>query len=167
MCSAIAGGRRRSIRLSWHDYAGHAGYLVTLCIHNRTPLLGKVVETRVELSSVGQLIHDLWIITPQIRPGVTLDAFIVMPDHFHAIVFLPSAMRQSSGFSCPARPPRSLGSLIAGYKSACTSRVNALLGTKGLPVWQRNYHERVIRDARALLCMRRYIAANPARWGRR
>jgi REP element-mobilizing transposase RayT len=96
--------------------------------------------------------------------GVILDAFVVMPDHLHAIAFLPTAKQQRSGLPCPARPPRSLGSLIAGYKSACTSRVNALLGTKGLRMWQRNYHERVISDARALLCMRRYIAANPARW---
>jgi REP element-mobilizing transposase RayT len=95
---------------------------------------------------------------------VILDAFVVMPDHLHAIAFLPTAKQQRSGLPCPARPPRSLGSLIAGYKSACTSRVNALLGTKGLRMWQRNYHERVIRDARALLCMRRYIAANPGRW---
>jgi REP element-mobilizing transposase RayT len=31
-------------------------------------------------------------------------------------------------------------------------------------VWQRNYYERVIRGARELAAVRRYIAGNPARW---
>jgi REP element-mobilizing transposase RayT len=121
-------------------------------------------ESIIQLSPVGQIVQALWVNTSQIRPGILLDAFIVMPDHFHAIVFLPGSAEPRFESSVLARPRRSLGSLIAGYKSACTSRVNTFLGTKGFKVWQRNYHERVIRDARALEQMRRYITANPARW---
>ena len=62
------------------------------------------------------------------------------------------------------RPPRSLGSFIAGFKSAVTKRINQHRGTPGAPVWQRNYYEYIIRDDRALNAIRRYIAENPMRW---
>ncbi|MFL5401881.1 MAG: transposase, partial [Gemmatimonadales bacterium] len=90
------------------------------------------------------------------------DAFVVMPNHFHAIVFLPKA--PLSSLPSFAREPGSLGSLIAGYKAVCTSRINTLLGVVTYKIWQRNYYESLIRNAGALAAMRRYIAANPARW---
>jgi putative transposase len=158
----IRGGRRLSIRLPDHIYSGNAAYLITLCTHKRAHLFGRVVENKVELSPIGQLVQDLWVTTPLVRPGVSLDAFVVMPDHMHAIVLIPEfAQRSRQTFT---RLPRSLGSLVAGFKSACTSQANALLGTRGFKIWQRNYYERVIRDGRSLHQMRRYIAANPARW---
>ena len=60
--------------------------------------------------------------------------------------------------------PRSLGAFIAGFKSIATKRINALRDTPGMPVWQRNYWEHIIRNERALHAIRRYIAANPSRW---
>jgi hypothetical protein len=57
-----------------------------------------------------------------------------------------------------------LGAFVAGFKSAVTRRVNAMRETPGGAVWQRNYYERVIRDARALHIARRYVADNPLRW---
>jgi REP element-mobilizing transposase RayT len=158
----LHGGRRLSIRLPNHDYSGNAAYLITLCTHRRAHLFGTVVDNTVELSPIGQLVQDLWVRTPVVRPGVSLDAFVVMPDHMHATVLIPEfGQRLRQTFP---RPPRSLGSLIAGFKSVCTSQVRALTGTTELRVWQRNYHERWIRDATALDRIRRYIAANPARW---
>jgi len=62
------------------------------------------------------------------------------------------------------RPPRSLGSFVAGFKSAATLRINRSRGTPGAPVWQRNYHDRIIRSMRHLRAARRYIHNNPARW---
>jgi REP element-mobilizing transposase RayT len=115
------------------------------------------------LSPLGRIARDLWLRTAEIRPGVILDAFVIMPNHMHAIVALPAASRPKAGSGSFRRAGGSLGSLVAGYKAACTSEMQRLLGTRQ-PLWQRNYHERVIRDARALEQMRRYIAANPARW---
>ena len=60
--------------------------------------------------------------------------------------------------------PGSLGAIIRAFKSAVTKRINALRGTPGARVWQRNYYERIIRDERALNAIRRYIAENPQRW---
>jgi REP element-mobilizing transposase RayT len=62
------------------------------------------------------------------------------------------------------RKPRSLGSLIAGFKGITSKRINDARGTPGDPVWQRNYFERVIRNEGELQRIREYIAINPGRW---
>jgi len=61
-------------------------------------------------------------------------------------------------------PKRSLGAIVGSFKSACTKRINELRGTPGLAVWQRNYHERIIRNDNELHAFREYILNNPARW---
>jgi REP element-mobilizing transposase RayT len=81
----------------------------------------------------------------------------------------PTSNRAAGGGSWrPAGPaPASIGALVAGFKAASAARINAMRGTVGRPVWQRNYYERVIRSERELDRIRRYIAANPARWAER
>ncbi len=99
-----------------------------------------------------------------------------MPNPLHAMVWMvaddmtPAPRVGATGRApLPKTPrrgpaPRSLGSLIAGFKSAATKRINALRGTPGIPVWQRNYYEHIIGDETALQSIRRYIAQNPLRW---
>lgn len=61
--------------------------------------------------------------------------------------------------------PRSLGAMVAGYKSAVTKRIHTETAEISLKIWQRNYYERVIRNERELNAIRRYIQNNPRRWG--
>lgn len=64
-------------------------------------------------------------------------------------------------------PPRgALSSVVGAFKSAVTRERNRELGTPGAPLWQRNYHEHVIRNDDDLRRIRRYIADNPLRWAR-
>ncbi|MEW6265663.1 MAG: transposase [Thermodesulfobacteriota bacterium] len=62
------------------------------------------------------------------------------------------------------RTPRSVGSLIAGFKSVTTRRINEVRHMAGRPVWQRNYYEHIIRDDESLNRIRQYICDNPGRW---
>ena len=61
--------------------------------------------------------------------------------------------------------PKSLGSFVAGFKSAATTRINDRRDMPGAPVWQRNYHDRIIRTERHWRAAREYIRRNPAEWG--
>ena len=101
-----------------------------------------------------------------------LDEFIVMPDHFHGIVVINNDhfngdvgmtghVVGAHGRAPLHREPRSLGSLMAGFKSAVTKRINELRQTSGQPVWQRNYFDRIIRNDRELNYIRDYIMNNP------
>jgi putative transposase len=77
-----------------------------------------------------------------------------------------SKNRQSSRPIISGVAPKSLGAIVGGFKSAVTKCVNESRGTSGIPVWQRNYHDRIIRNDRELNAIREYITANPANWSR-
>lgn len=168
--------RRRSIRLPHHDYSQPGGYFVTICADGLKCLFGEVVDGSVRLSKYGNIVRDEWLRTPQIRREIQVDAFVVMPNHFHGIVFIEDDGANPVGAhrraptnrgACHAplrRKPKSIGSIIAGFKSAVTRRINEARALPGAPVWQRNYYEHVIRNESDLNGIRDYIASNPARW---
>jgi hypothetical protein len=57
-----------------------------------------------------------------------------------------------------------LGRLIGTFKTVSNRRINDLQDTQGAQLWQRNYHERVIRNGLAMDALRRYVANNPVLW---
>ncbi|HSQ13512.1 MAG TPA: transposase, partial [Candidatus Deferrimicrobium sp.] len=57
-----------------------------------------------------------------------------------------------------------LSKVLGRFKMVSAKQINALRGSSGQPLWQRNYYEHVIRDDRSLNRIRQYIADNPARW---
>jgi REP element-mobilizing transposase RayT len=58
----------------------------------------------------------------------------------------------------------SIASIIGGFKSAVSRRINEQRGTPGAPVWQRNYYEHIIRNDNELNAIREYIVNNPLKW---
>jgi REP element-mobilizing transposase RayT len=167
--------QRRSIRLRNYDYAANGAYFVTICAFQRECLFGEVVDGEMRMNDFGVIVRKEWERSTPIRAELSIDAYVVMPNHFHGIVHIdvgahgvrPGEMAEHFGWAhgrAFLRSPKSLGSFIAGFKSAVTKHINQSRGTAGVPVWQRNYYERVIRDDRELDALREYIVANPARW---
>lgn len=166
---------RHTVRLSAYDYRQAGAYFITLCAYQHELSFGEIVDDEMRLNVYGHMVADEWMETAIIRPGVFLDEFVVMPNHFHAIVFLPDhvdasnsvgahSRAPSGGESSLSRTPRSLGGLVAGFKSTVTKQINTLRASPGTPVWQRNYYEHIIRDEAALQRIRAYINDNPAAW---
>jgi REP element-mobilizing transposase RayT len=171
--------RRRSIRLKGYDYSQKGAYFVTICTHNRKCLLGEMLGEKIRLGKAGEIVADEWVKTTKIRHEVDLDTFVVMPNHFHAIVWLlcRGADVETENVSTvqvtptkksnqPVGPqPQSIGALMAGFKSAVTKRINKYQDTPGHPFWQRNYYEHVIRDEEELNRARQYMFMdNPKKW---
>ncbi len=86
-------GRYRSetTRLQSHNYAGPGYYFVTICTKNRLPWFGEIVNGKMQLSDSGRILSYEWQQTTRRRPNVIIDEWIIMPDHFHAIVQILSA----------------------------------------------------------------------------
>ncbi len=151
---------RRSIRLKSFDYSRPGAYFITVGTQNRRPLFGRIISDQVQLSPAGQMISSVWSELPVHYPGVSLDDFIVMPNHVHGIIVLKEAGIDE---------PISLGDVVHRFKSFTTARYRRAVREDGWPafdrrLWHRNYYERIVRDRAALLAIRRYIAANPRCW---
>ena len=80
--------RRRSIRLKGYDYTQAGAYFVTVVTYGRECLFGDVVDGDMVLNENGQIIVEEWVRTADIRPNVSLDVFIVMPNHIHSIIMI-------------------------------------------------------------------------------
>jgi putative transposase len=149
---------RRSTRLTGYDYSAGGAYFVTICVEDRQCKLGRVEGGNVVLSATGAVVAECWEQLNKKYADVELDQFVVMPNHFHAII----GLCPSVGAGSPR--PVSLGQIMGFYKYETTKRVNEAIGTPGAKLWQRGYFDHVIRTDRSLEAIREYIFTNPSRW---
>jgi putative transposase len=165
--------KRRSIRLPGYDYTQPGAYFITIDTHQRTCLFGEIAHGGMRLNECGEIARAEWLKTAEIRREIELDEFIVMPNHFHAIITIMEcgngfvgAQRRCAPTHTPKSNviPKSIGAIVRAYKSAVTYRINRIRRTPGTPVWQRNYWEHIIRDEHDLSRIREYIRNNPAQW---
>jgi len=147
---------RQSTRLRGYDYSSQGGYFVTICVENREPLLGEVIGGQMIANDVGDIVYETWQDLPTRFPTVVLDAFIVMPNHVHGIVFL-------TGETGATEAP-SLGLVMRAFKSISAIKCNRHLQRSGASFWQSRFHDRIIRDEKAHDAIRAYIENNPAFW---
>ena len=149
---------RSSQRLQCHDYSTPGAYFVTICVQQRECLLGQVAGGLMDCNAAGQMIDRWWRKLPSKFPSLTLDEFGIMPNHVHGILSLEASQGE------PA-----LGDVAEWLKTMTTNeyiRGVKTLGWRGFPgrLWQRNYHDHVVRDPEELGRIRQYIRENPARW---
>ena len=161
---------RRSIRLPGRDYAQPGFYFVTLCTYERQCLFD---DPRVR-----RIAEHHWESLPYSFDTVSLDTWIVMPNHLHGIVLLRSSPSPAQEFNEPGAvgknepaaentatlKPRPLGTIIRTYKRSVTGHVHRERMFEGSGIWQRGYWERIVRDDAELTAIRRYIVNNPIRW---
>jgi len=76
---------RKTLRLSTFDYSTPGAYFVTIATQTRRAIFGSPNDTAaVDLNDVGRMIEHWWTKLPQKFPSVSMDAHVVMPDHFTA-----------------------------------------------------------------------------------
>ncbi len=163
-------------------------------------MFGHIAYGVMYLNEAGRIVKEIWESLPERFQVVQLDQFMVMPNHFHAIIMLnhggstwrePDLINDCRGESC-IRPDvvdvmdvagekgdhkdrpygtadNSLGRVIQAFKSLTTHTYVKGVNSHGWQpfpgrLWQRNYHERVIRNEEELNRIREYIMHNPALW---
>ena len=170
--------RRRSIRLRDYDYRESGAYFITICTHRRASLFGEITMDEMRLNMLGVLVQRSWGVLPEHFPNVELDAFVIMPNHVHAVVVLfdpenkpvDNAVGATHASPLPAQfvksgpPSGSLGAVIGSFKAAAAKATNEFRATPGSAVWQRGYYDHIIRSEKSLTAIRAYILYNPARW---
>jgi len=181
---------RRSIRLKGYDYTQPGAYFVTIVTHKRDEIFGEITNGRMKYSTLGEIVYQEWFRSAKIRKEIRLfeDEIVIMPNHIHGIVRImetagADGVRPNNGIrpeskKAPTqqdahreqdtrraslqRVPRSLGSFVAGFKAWVTSRAEHELHMTG--IWQRNYHEHIIRNETDFNNIWNYIDTNPLHW---
>ena len=167
--------RIESARAQWWDYSNAGAYFITICTQDRKHYFGKIMNDQMEYTEIGKIVESEWIKTPSIRPDMNLelDAFVVMPNHFHGIIFIGDNDYNTVETRCIAslqlqqnqqrlQPQRkTLGSIVRGFKSPVTlyARKNNIEFD-----WQTRYHDRIVRNEEECNRIRKYIQENPFNW---
>ncbi len=114
------------------------------------------------LNDAGKLVLQTWGDLTSRFLAVTLDEFVVMPNHVHGILWLsgpdPTHPPQGAASSAPT-----LAAVMRAFKSLSAIGANKVLGHTGA-FWQRNYYEHVVRNEAELQRIREYVVNNPAHW---
>lgn len=135
-------------------------------------MLGEILDGEMLLSTLGCVVDECWLWLQKQYAYVELDAYVVMPNHLHGIIFITQNAEGDSridgsragGSRTAPTPSKTLGRLIGAFKTTSTKKINHIKQTPGVQLWQRNYYEHIIRNEADLNRIREYILYNPARW---
>lgn len=173
--------RISSTRLAHWDYGSNAPYFVTICTANREHFFGNIANGIMYVSEIGAIAQKFWMEIPVHFPFVTVDAFVVMPNHIHGIIVIDkpsvetpkldvSTDEQSQHQGLPRLQtsaatqhwkPQTLGVIINQYKRMVTIHARA----KNIHYkWQPRFHDHVIRNNKAYNTIKQYIVNNPIHW---
>lgn len=167
-----------SHRLRGWDYSNNGCYFITMVTAQRKNHFGIVQNGEVILNDIGKIVHDEFFESFRIREELFLGAFVLMPNHLHAIIILDNMKKyqetqQGTNRKALHRPPKSISSFVAGFKSATVQSIDDWIDTNGSsmgkfnrrnPLWQANYHDHIIRNENEYRAIVDYIDENPAKW---
>jgi len=158
--------QRKSPRLKEYDYSIPNFYFVTICTQDKQSLFSKITGGKVELNRNGLIVKECLLETKEHFTNVEIDEYVIMPNHFHAIIIITNNVGlrfpQPYLIDQPAAKTKhfSLSQIIAYFKYQTTKRINAENETKE-KIWQKSFYDRIIRNERELYNTRKYIRLNP------
>src|SRR5262245_33225800 len=164
---------RKPTRLPHYDYSMPGAYFITACTKNR--------EFLFESNDARLAVISAWHSMLDIFGSILLGEFVVMPNHIHGIIWIltQGAYRLHPGTWKNNEPGRggrlptptddiikyeTLSNIVGAFKTTAATRINKLNDNIGLPVWQRSFYDRIVRNDYELECIEKYIRNNPVRW---
>ena len=160
---------RRSIRLKDYNYSSNGAYFLTICVRNRECLLGKIENEQMILNEYGEIVKDIWENLPNQVSDIDLDEYVIMPNHFHAILVINKS-DNSEYFDKNLdisdqknRRKMILPKVVGRFKMLTAKVINQNRKIEG-SFWQRNYYEHIIRNEEDFHQIREYIINNPMQW---
>ncbi len=167
--------KRKSPRLHGYDYGSTGVYFLTICTHNKKRILSNIVgegsplpfqSAEVNLLYCGK-VADKWINRiPEHFKGVSVDCYVIMPNHIHLLLRITKDQNQkgTDGRGNPSPTEISVNSVVGWLKYQITGEINNRLNKTGEKVFQRSYHDHIIRDRDDYYRIYKYIKENPLCW---
>ncbi len=145
-------------------------YFVTVCSNNKENIFGEYKNSvgeglasslyDITLSNIGEIINKQWNNVKNQYDNIESDQYIIMPNHIHGILIIDK--RED------ARPSPTISDIMCAFKSKCTVEYIKYIEQNNLnisgKIWQRSFHDRIIRNDKSLDEIQKYIINNPANW---
>ncbi|MBQ2704797.1 MAG: transposase [Clostridia bacterium] len=150
---------RKPTRLKDYDYSSAGAYFITICTHNRKNILSKIVgegSPLPQLTTNGKLAEEYVLKINEKYPCVKIDKYVIMPNHMHLILRIDNDGR--------GNPSPTVSNVVGWLKYSITKQINRNHDTAGNIIFQRSFHDHVIRDYDDYLKIWEYISTNPAKW---
>lgn len=165
---------RQPNRLRGYNYSQNGFYFVTICTENQTEWFGRIKNGEMELNRCGETARNKWLEIPQHFENISLDDFVIMPNHIHGIIVIENdvtvgnrhAVTVRGRHACPLQMQRQYQTIpivIGSYKAAVTREINMVI-TKNDFHWQKSFYDHIIRNEPSLNQIREYINGNPRQW---
>jgi len=158
--------RRKQNRLRNYNYSQSGAYFITICVKDRHHMLGEITIGDAPLNIPNCLLSDYGeFVDAQIQkistiyPHVSVENYVVMPNHIHMLLILKNrTLALKSGTHRGASPTKAcISQIVRTLKSITTKQF-------GFAMWQRSYHDHIVRDEAEYLKIWQYISDNPAKW---
>ena len=149
--------KRKQNRLTEYDYSTPNAYFITVCTHDRKNLfwtdVGAINDRpeNVPLTGLGLIVRQAIRDIPTHYPAVTVDHFVIMPNHIHLLLQINT---DADGRSMIAPTISTVMRLMKGTVSK----------QAGFSVWQKGFYDHVVRNENDYLQIGNYIAGNPGKW---
>ena len=142
--------KRKSPRIAGYDYSTPNYYFITICTHKKTCIFGSPSN----LNQYGKIAEDYLLKIPEIHPTVRLDKYVVMPNHIHGIFIIEKPEHEQA--------LQDLSVILGQYKMSVTKKIR--MRNPEMTVWQRSFHDHVIRNQAGYEKIWMYIENNPIKW---
>jgi len=147
--------KRKPTRLKDYDYSSNGAYFITICTHNKQKILCNIVGEglcalpSIQLTAIGETVKSSIEYINEKYDNISVDKFVIMPNHIHLII-----TKQTGGHG---DPPLQVYDIIGRFKSFTDNKCSGTL-------WQRSFHDHIIRDEDDYLKIWNYIDTNPQKW---
>ena len=154
--------KRKPVRLKEYDYNGVGLYFITICTDKRRKILSQIVggdvldAPCVELSMYGKIVDKYINQLNAFYENISVEQYVVMPNHIHLILFV-----RQNGSSRTSTPTVKQHSAVPAFVLTLKRFCNKEIGEN---IWQRYYHDHIIRNKCDYEEISKYICENPLKW---
>jgi REP element-mobilizing transposase RayT len=153
--------KRKMNRVQNYDYSSSGAYFITVCTQNHAQILSNIVgegSPLPQLTTHGKITEKIILSVNQKYPTVTVDKYVIMPNHIHIIFVI-----DSNGMG---NPSPTISTVMGWLKYNITKTINQYLGNSGNKIFQRSFYDHVIRNEKDYIKHYNYIETNPLLWER-
>ena len=155
---------RKRTRMKYFDYSRNGAYFITICTQDRKKILadnmlvgdGVLDIPKMRLTEYGKIVEKNIKLIEKAK-GVYVDKYVVMPNHIHLIIAIRNDVVENGMSRTPSPTNAIIPHVISTFKRFCNKEI-------GKKIFQRSFHDHIIRNSDDYDKISRYIYENPLIW---